>query len=73
MLLLSDDLREGIRRLEAKGRTPAGELIDRRREIRHLISELVHQTDSKGGIERIPRILELGSTLKRRIALEEKR
>ncbi|MFY9611714.1 MAG: cytochrome c3 family protein [Blastocatellia bacterium] len=73
MLVLSDDLREGIHRLERKGRAPARELINRRREIRHLISEIVHQTDSKGGVERIPRILELGSTLKRQIALEEKR
>ncbi len=73
MLVLSDELREGIHRLEAKGRAPARELIDRRKEIRHLISELVHQTDSKGGVERIPRILELGSTLKRQIASEEKR
>jgi cytochrome c3-like protein len=73
MLALSDDLREGIHRLEAKGRAPAGELGNRRKEIRHLISEIVHQTDSKGGLERIPRILEMGSTLKRQIASEENR
>lgn len=73
MLVLSDDLREGIHRLEAKGRARARELIFRRKEIRHLISEVVHQTDSKGGVKRIPRILELGSTLKQQIASEEKR
>lgn len=72
MLMLSDDLREGIHRLEAKGRAPVRELIDRRKEIRHSISELVHQTDSKAGAERIPRILELGSMLKQQIAREEK-
>lgn len=73
MLTLSDDLREGIHRLDAKGRAQTRELRERRREIRHLISELVHQTDSKAAVERIPLILELGSTLKRRIAVEEKR
>jgi hypothetical protein len=73
MLALSDDLREGIHRLEAKGRGPASELIDRRKEIRHLISEIVHKTDSKSGPERISRILDLGATLRQHIASEERR
>ena len=68
MLALSDDLREGIHSLEAKGRAPAKELVDRRKEIRHMISEIVHSTDSKSGQERIPSILELGATLKKQIA-----
>jgi Cytochrome c3 len=73
MLTLADDLREGIHRLEVNGRAPAKELMERRKEIRHMISELVHQTDTKGGGERIPRILELGETLRQQIASEEKR
>jgi hypothetical protein len=73
MLSLADDLREGIHRLELKGRAPAKELIERRKEIRHMISELVHKTDAKGGIERIPRILASGAILKQQIASEEKR
>lgn len=73
MLALADDLREGIHRLEVNGRAPTKELIERRKEIRHMISELVHQTDTKGGVERIPRILELGETLRQQIASEEKR
>lgn len=73
MLTLADDLREGIHRLKVSGRTPALELVEQRKEIRHMISELVHQTDAKGGVERIPRILEMGASLKQRIALEEKR
>lgn len=73
MLTLADDLREGIHRLELKGRPPARDLIDRRKEIRRMISELVHQTDAKGGVEQIPRILDLGASLKQRIASEEKR
>jgi len=72
ILTLADDLREGIHRLEVNGRAQA-DLIQRRKEIRHLISELVHQTNAKGGVERIPRILELGETLRQRIASEEKR
>jgi hypothetical protein len=73
MLTLADDLREGIHRLELNGRAPGKELLERRKEIRHMISELVHQTDTKGGVERIPRILELGQTLRQQIASEEKR
>ena len=73
MLAHADDLREGIHRLEAKAGEPARDLIVRRKEIRHMISELVHQTDSKGGMERIPRILELGAALKRQIASQERR
>jgi hypothetical protein len=73
MLTLADDLREGLHRLEVNGRAPGQELVERRKEIRHMISELVHQTDSKRGVERIPRILEMGASLKQRIASEEKR
>ncbi|HLF84179.1 MAG TPA: cytochrome c3 family protein [Blastocatellia bacterium] len=73
MLALADDLREGIHRLEVKGLAPARELTERRKEIRHMISELVHQTDGKGAVERIPRVLELGAALKQQIASEEKR
>ena len=73
MLSVADDLREGIHRLEAKGRDATKELSERRKEIRHMISELVHKTDAKAGVERIPHILDLGSSLKQRIAVEEKR
>jgi hypothetical protein len=73
MLTLADDLREGIHRLEVNGRAPAKELIESRKEIRHMISELVHKTDAKGGVGRIPRLLELGATLTQQIAAEEKR
>jgi hypothetical protein len=73
MLTLADDLREGIHKLQANRRAQAEELGERRKDIRHMISELVHQTDSKGGTERIPRILEMGTSLKQRIESEEKR
>ena len=68
-----DDLDDGLHKLAAKGRPAGAELIRRRKEIRHMISEFVHQTDSNGGQQRIPRILELGATLLQRIRSEEKR
>lgn len=72
MLAMADDLNDGLHRLDQKG-VVKPELIQRRKEIRHMISELVHQTDSKGGAERIPRILESGATLKQQIGSEENR
>jgi hypothetical protein len=71
MLTLADDLREGLHRVEAKGRAP-DDLIRRRKEIRHMISELVHKTDSKGAVDRIPGILELGASLKQQIATADR-
>ena len=70
MLALADDLSDGLHRLEAKGHTPARELISRRKEIRHLISEIVHKTDRDNRVERIQRVLELGAALKQQISAE---
>lgn len=72
MLSLADDLREGLHRLEEKGGQQP-ELIARRKEIRHMISELVHKTNARAGLDRIPAILELGASLKTRIAAEQAR
>jgi len=71
-LSLVDDLNDGLHGLAAKGRPAGAELIRGRKEIRHMISEFVHKTDSKGGLERIPRILELGGTLKQQISSLDK-
>ncbi|MFY9557997.1 MAG: cytochrome c3 family protein [Blastocatellia bacterium] len=73
MLALADELREGLHRLETKGRAPGEEMIRQRKEIRHMISELVHKTDAKGAVERIPGILDLGATLKRQIASQDRK
>lgn len=67
-----DELNDGLHQLEAKGHASTA-LIQGRKEVRHMISQLVHQTDSKGGAERIPHILELGAILKQQIASEERR
>lgn len=72
MLVLADDLREGLHRLELKGRAEP-EFIARRKEIRHMISELVHKTDARAGLAQVPGILELGNVLKQRMSSEEKR
>ena len=72
MLSLADDLREGIHRLEAKGRG-SPELTARRKEIRHMISELVHKTDARAGLDRIHTVLELGWSLKTKITAEQNR
>jgi hypothetical protein len=72
MLTLADDLREGIHRLEAKGKA-SPEFTTRRKEIRHMISELVHKTDARAGLDRIHTILELGWSLKTKITAEQNR
>lgn len=72
MLAMADDLSDELHRLDEKGANSA-ELMRKRKEIRHMISEIVHQTDSKGGVERIPGILALGASLKQQIASKENR
>lgn len=72
MIAMADDLNDGLHRLDEKGRSNAL-LIQSRKNIRHMISELVHQTDSEGSGERIPHILEAGAFLKRQIAAEQNR
>jgi Cytochrome c3 len=72
MLAMADDLNDGLQRLKQKGDVKP-DLIQRRKEIRHMISELVHKTDSKGGAERIPLIMKLGAGLKRQIANAQNR
>lgn len=72
MLVLADDLREALHRLELKGRAEP-ELVTRRKEIRHMVSELVHKTDARAGLAQVPGILESGNALKQRMASEEKR
>lgn len=70
MLQLSDDVREGVLSLEAKGR-PHPDLVARRKEIRHMVSELVHRTDATESAERVAHILELGVSLRKEIAAEQ--
>ena len=64
MLKLSDDLRRGIADLGAKA--PA-DTSSQRRDIQLQMGRIVHSTDLKEGLARIPQILEQGATLKRQI------
>jgi hypothetical protein len=67
LLNLSDDLRDGFNRLAAKGRKPSDEAIKQRKELRHQTAEIIHPTDVKDGLTRIPRILSQGEELKQQI------
>lgn len=67
MLALSDELREAFRAMEEKRVKPSNDLMQRRREIRQRISEIVHPTDLNGGLERIPSILASGAALKKQL------
>jgi hypothetical protein len=73
LLALSDEVHSAASQLEEKGRAPSNETMQRRREFRRLISEIVHPTDLKGGLERIPHLMQLGQTLKQQIELEKKK
>jgi nitrate/TMAO reductase-like tetraheme cytochrome c subunit len=67
LLNLSDDLREAFARLAAKGRKPSDEAGERRKEIRRLTAEIIHTTDLRGGLARIPQIVSQGEKLKQQI------
>jgi hypothetical protein len=73
MLALVDDLNDGVHQLEEKSRPPSSDLIQRRKVIRHLISELVHQTDAKSGADSAPHILQLGNSLRQQISTEARK
>ena len=45
-----DDLSDAIRGSESKGRALSAEEVQRRKEIRHSIADIVHPTDLKGGL-----------------------
>lgn len=70
LLALSDELREALRSLEARAQSKQlipVEVIQGRKDIRRRISEIVHPTDLKSGLEKIPTILEDGRLLKEQI------
>jgi len=71
MLALSDDLKDALRAIKDAGREPSNEVIQRRKEIRRLMSEIVHPTDLQGALQKIPQILKLGEALKQMIGREE--
>ncbi len=68
MLTLVDDLTDFRRALKVKGQTASDDVIERRKEIRRMVAEIVHPTDLEGGLKKIPHILELGSELKKEVS-----
>jgi hypothetical protein len=73
MLAMVDDLNDGFHQLDEKSRPPSSDLIQRRKVIRHLISELVHQNDAKSGADSAPHILQLGNSLRQQISTEARK
>jgi len=70
LLNLSDDLRDQFAHLAAKVRKPSEEATRQRKEIRRLTAEIIHPTDLKGGLTRIPQILSQGENLKQQIRVD---
>ncbi|HEX5731223.1 MAG TPA: multiheme c-type cytochrome [Blastocatellia bacterium] len=72
MLAVADESRKITRAIEEAGRKPSDEVASRRKEIRRLISEIVHPTNLQVGHEKIAEIIRLGEELKQ-IEEQEKR
>ena len=72
MLALVDDEKDSLAALESSGRKASDEIMRQRKEIRRMVSEIVHATDLKGGLEKIPQILKLGEQFKTTIEREKK-
>jgi mono/diheme cytochrome c family protein len=71
LLKLWDDVTDSMREMEASGRHPSDALLQRRKEIQGLTSDIVHRTDLQGGTGKIPHILELGDQFKQMIVREK--
>ena len=71
MLAVADESRRLTRAIEEAGRKPSNEVTNRRKEIRRLVSEIVHPTNLQVGHEKIAEIIKLGDELKRIDAQEK--
>lgn len=67
LLAASDELRSALSTAQQKSQVLTPELKDRRAAIRRRISEIVHPTGLKGGIDEIPKIIEEANSLKEQI------
>jgi hypothetical protein len=72
MLALVDEEKDSLAALESSGRVASGEVMKRRREIRRMVGDIVHSTDMKGGLEKIPQILKLGDEFKAIVGREKR-
>ena len=70
MLSLADEEKDLLAKLESSGRKPSDELLARRKQLRRSVAEIVHATDTSGGLKKIPQILKLGDEFKAMIERE---
>jgi cytochrome c553 len=72
MLAVADESRRRARAVEDAGGKPSDEIINRRKEIRRLIGEIVHPTNLQAAHDKVLEIVKLGDELNR-IDEQEKR
>jgi mono/diheme cytochrome c family protein len=72
MLALVDGEKDSLASVEASGRKASDEVMRLRQEIRRSVGEIVHSTDIKGGLEKLPQILKLGGEFKSIIEREKR-
>jgi hypothetical protein len=71
-LVVTDEIRDLWRDLEAKGIKPADESLKLRRELRSRVAAWVHATDAKGAKENADSFIESSNQLKRLLAGKQK-
>lgn len=72
LLALADAEKELLTRLDAAGRKPSLDLLARRKEIRRQLGDIVHATDLRGGMEKLPQLMRLGDEFKTMVESERK-
>ncbi|MEN3331808.1 MAG: hypothetical protein V7641_1173 [Blastocatellia bacterium] len=72
LLQVVDEENRLLNRFSAWGRQPSDELLAKRREIRRVIGNLVHQTDLRHGMERAPEVIKLNDAFRRMLEAEKK-
>ena len=73
MLAVADESRRIARARDAAGLKPSDEVINRRKDIRRLIGEIVHPTNLQAGHEKVLEIVRLGDELKRAAEQEKQK
>jgi formate-dependent nitrite reductase cytochrome c552 subunit len=65
VIVAVDEQVESLRSLKASQRKPSNDLMERRKQLRHMIAGIVHATDLQNGLEKSPEILKLAEEFKR--------
>jgi cytochrome c553 len=72
LLQVADEENGLLARFSAWGRKPSDELLAKRKEVRHIIGDLVHKTDLRHGMERAPEIVKLNDAFTLMLEAEKK-